>query len=92
MKTENVFTMSKSYLETAFKNFELFQSLNEKMMKLFLGQLEQENTKLDRNYNQWLGDTQKAFSDYRDLMTKGLDYLSDCLEKSEKSNGNPAKP
>jgi len=82
MKTENVFTMTKSYLETALKNFELFQTQNEKMVKLFLDQMSEENKKLDHNYNQWLNDTQKAFLDYRQLMTKGLDYLSDCLEKN----------
>ncbi len=82
MKTENMFTMTKSYLETALRNFELFQNQNEKMVKLYLEQMTQENKKLDSTYTEWRESTNKAFDDYRDMITKGLDYLADCLEKT----------
>lgn len=84
MEKENVFVMAKGYHTIALKNFELLQKQNQKMMALFLKEMETENKKLDMDYNEWLADTQKALKDYQELMLTGLDYLSDCLEKSNR--------
>lgn len=82
MKPENLFTITKNYFEKALNNYELLQSHNEETMKLLLENMEQENKKLDRNYCEWIENTNKAFEDYREIIFKGLDYLSDCLENN----------
>lgn len=82
MKTENMFTMTKGNLETALQNFERFQKHNEKMVILFLSQMKQENQKLVNCFTEWIENTNKAFDDYREIITKGLDYLSEFLDKT----------
>lgn len=84
MENDNVFTMAKGYHDIALKNFTLLQKQNEKMMALFLKEMQNEDQKLSTNYNEWLNDTKKALNDYQELIMTGLDYLSDCLEKSKR--------
>lgn len=82
MEKVNMFVLTRSNFENALKNFELFQKQNEKTVSLFLEQMKQENKKLKANFTEWIETTNKAFDDYRDIIIKGLDYLSDYLEKN----------
>lgn len=81
MKVENVFTVAKNDFDRKLQNFDLFQSRNEKNLKLFLEVMESE--KLDRKFNEWIDNERKAFADYREVMLSGLDYLSENLEKGK---------
>lgn len=81
MKNENVFTTAKGHYETTFSSMERYYGENEKFIKSYIDGLESENAPLKRDYDEWLGSAKKAFSDYRDLVMKGLDYLSHNLEK-----------
>jgi hypothetical protein len=80
MEKENLFAMSRQYFESAFSNLETFQHQNEKFLQLSIDQPDHENLKLKKNYTEWVLDTRKALSDYRELLLKGLDYLADSLE------------
>jgi hypothetical protein len=81
MDPQNIFDLVKNYHRVALQSFQTLQGQNERMITLFLEQMKKENLKLDKNYQEWLKATQKAFDDYQSLILKGLDYLSNCFEK-----------
>jgi hypothetical protein len=84
MEPENLFTMSREYFETAFSNLEIFQHQNERLLELSIEKPDAENLKLKKNYNEWVLDTRKALSDYRELLLTGLDYLAANLENGKR--------
>lgn len=90
MKSSNMFTTTKGNLETALRNYEVFLKENEKMVTLYLDQLKQENNKLHIYYKEWVENSNKAFDDYRDMIIKGLDYLSNYMENGHQAPGASA--
>jgi hypothetical protein len=72
---ENLFALSRDSFETAFSNLETIQNQSETLLQLFMTQPNLDNPKLEKNCNEWVSDSRKALSDYRQLVLKGLDYL-----------------
>jgi hypothetical protein len=83
MENKNVFMTAKGYYETTFSNLERYYGENEKMINTYMEESENEDSPLKRDYDEWLGNAKKALADYRDLVMKGLDYLSYNLEKDQ---------
>jgi hypothetical protein len=83
METENLFAMSREYFEAAFSNLEVFQHQNERLLQLSIDQPDHDNLKLKKNCTEWVLDTRKALSDYRELLLTGLDYLATNLENEK---------
>lgn len=82
MQYTNVFGQTKEYYQTAFSNMERFQSENEKLVKIFMDRLENMDPSIAKNYSEWTEIVQKGFADFQDLVLKGLDYLSENMDKN----------
>ena len=81
MLNKDMFSMTKTYYETALNNFELYQKNSEKMLKIFMDQHSDTNSDFMKHFDEWTASSQKAFNDYRKLILDGLDFLTDIFGK-----------
>ncbi len=82
MVPKEMLTMAKTYYNTAFDNFDLFQKNNEQMLKIFMNQHYDMNSDFMKQFDEWLVNSRKSYNDYRKLVLDGLDYLADTTEKN----------
>ncbi len=82
---ENVFEGLKNVYSLAFENFKIVTEQQKNFVELFLknSQLPNADAML-KLYSEWLATTEKALDDFKDVVLKGLDYMSDNLNKSTK--------
>ena len=82
---ENVFEGLKNVYSLAFENFKIVTEQQKNFVELFLknSQLPNADAML-KLYSEWLATTEKALDDFKDVVLKGLDYMSENLNKSTK--------
>jgi len=78
-----ILEMTKAYYKTALDNFELYQDNSEKMLDIFLNQYGELNNDFMKQYREWMTNSRRAFSDYRQMVLDGLDYLAETFEKQQ---------
>lgn len=79
---ENVFEGLKSVYSLAFENFKIVTEQQKNFVEMFLKNSQLPNSEaLLKLYSEWLATTEKALDDFKDVVIKGLDYMSDNLKK-----------
>ena len=83
MAKENIFENLKDVYNLAFENFKLLTEQQRTFVEMFLknSQLPNSDAFL-KLYKEWLGTTEKALDDFKDVVIKGLDYMADNLKKN----------
>ena len=83
MVKENIFENLKDVYNLAFENFKLLTEQQRTFVEMFLknSQLPNSDAFL-KLYKEWLGTTEKALDDFKDVVLKGLDYMADNLKKN----------
>ncbi len=83
--SENVFEGLKNVYGLAFENFKIVTEQQKNFVEMFLKNSQLPNSDLMlKLYSEWLATTEKALDDFKDVVLKGLDYMSDTLKKNSK--------
>ena len=82
MSGENIFENLKSVYNLAFENFKILTEQQRTFVEMFLKNSQVPNSDAFlKLYKEWLETTEKALDDFKDVVIKGLDYMSDNFKK-----------
>jgi hypothetical protein len=85
MMDKNVFEGLKSVYGLAFENFKIVTEQQKNFVEMFLKNSQLPNSDaILKLYTEWLATTEKALDDFKDVVLKGLDYMSDNFKKTVK--------
>jgi hypothetical protein len=82
MGPENIFVNLKSVYELAFENFKIVTEQQKNFVEMMIKNSKAPNSEfLLKTYNEWIDTTEKALEDFKGVVLKGLDYMSESFNK-----------
>ena len=84
MGPENIFVNLKSVYELAFENFKIVTEQQKNFVEMMLKNSKTPNADyLMKTYEEWINTTEKALDDFKGVVLKGLDYMSEAFNKKQ---------
>ena len=83
VSTDLFFKNLKEVYSVSFENFKLVSQQQKKFIEFWITQQpEPLKETMQKAFNEWYENTDKAMNDFKDVVIKGIDYMEDMSKKN----------